>query len=151
MKIFLQRSSVLLLFSCLSSALFAQLPMIQSLYVIPANPTTHDTVKIVSQTVFPSGGCELTNSSVSINEGIIEVYSNHTLGMLTYICSSTDSLPLGLLQSGNDKLRYHLSCQPYSTNTDLDSVSFSIEAYMGIDMKENVQPLPCFQTLLKTT
>jgi hypothetical protein len=144
MKRFLQRSSVLLLFSCLSSTLFAQLPMIQNLSISPAYPNTHDNVKIISQTVFASGDCELTSSSVSVYNGIIDVYANHTLGMLTYICSSTDTISLGMLESGNYKLRYHLSCMPYSPNTDLDSVSFTVQTYTGRDMKENVKQFTLF-------
>ena len=138
MKNFLQRSAVLLLLFCFSSGLFAQLPQIQSLFIIPANPTTFGTVKVVAQTVFSSGDCSLTNSSFSNSNGEIDVYATHTLGMLTYICSSTDTLTIGKLESGNYNLRYHLSCIPYPIGTDLDSVNFTVQVNLGMDMKENV-------------
>jgi hypothetical protein len=144
MKRFLQRSSVLLLFFLLSTSLFAQLPAIISLTIIPANPTTHDSVNVVSQTMFPSGTCELTWSSVSISGGTIDVYVIHTLGMLTYICSSTDTLAIGKLESGNYKLRYHLSGTPYPPNTDLDSIYFTVQAYTGLNPEENIQPFSLF-------
>jgi hypothetical protein len=134
----------LLIFSLFSSRLSAQLPAITSLTIIPSNPTIHDVVKVVSQTMFSSGSCELTGSSVSINGGIIEVYALHTVGMLTYICSSTDTLSLGTLESGIYKLLYHLSCTPYPSNTDLDSVSFTVETFISVDLKEGVQTFTLF-------
>ncbi len=135
MRSFFHRSAVLLLFSLLSSMVFAQLPAIISLTIIPANPTTHDSVKVISQTMFPSGGCQLSWSSLSISGGTIDVYAQHTLGMLTYICNSTDTLTLGKLESGNYKLRYHLSCMPYPPNSDLDSVYFTVQTYTGLETK----------------
>jgi hypothetical protein len=144
MKSLFYRYTFLLLFSCISSGIFAQLPNIQSLLIIPANPTSHDTVKVVAQTVFPSGGCELTWSTFSILNGIVDVYAQHTLGMMTYICSSTDTLSLGTLESGTYKLRYHLTCMPYPPNSDLDSVYFSVQAYTGMDTKNPLLPFTIY-------
>lgn len=140
MKSILHTSALLLMFSCISSGLFSQLPNIQSLSIIPVNPTTNDTVKVVAQTVFPSGDCQLSWSSLSISGGTIDVYAQHTLGMLTYICNSTDTLSLGKLESGNYKLRYHLSCMPYPPNSDLDSIYFTVQSFTGCE--EINTPLP---------
>jgi hypothetical protein len=144
MKRFLYRSAVLLLFSCISSGLFAQLPNIQSLFIIPSNPTTEDTVKVVAETVFPSGDCHLTWSSISISGGTIDVYAQHTLGMMTYICSSTDTLTLGKLESGNYNLLYHLSCAPYPTGSDLDSIYFTVQTYTGKETKSPQLPFTLY-------
>jgi len=144
MKRRIQKLILLLLFFSFSSMLYAQLPAITSLTIIPANPTTHDIVKVVSESMFPSGGCELNSSNISSYAGNIDVYANHNLGMLTYICNSSDTLSLGMLESGNYNLRYHLSCLPYSTNTDFDSVNFTVQIYMGLDFKENIQQFTLF-------
>lgn len=141
MKKFFHRSAALILFSCFSSGLFAQLPNIQNLFIIPSNPTTHDTVKVVAETVFPSGGCELTWSTYGILNGTIDVYAQHTLGMATYICTSIDTLTLGTLESGNYNLLYHLSCMPYPPNSDLDSIYFTVQTYTGWETKK---PQPSF-------
>lgn len=135
---------LLLLFSYLSSALYAQLPLIQSLTIVPANPTTHDTVKVVCQSVFPSGDCHLTNIVVNFNGSTIDVYATHTLGPLTYICTSIDTISLGKLMEGPTKLRYHLDCYPFPNSTDLDSLNFIVQSYTGLSMTENLQPFSLY-------
>jgi hypothetical protein len=144
MKRFFHRSVVLLLFLCISSGLFAQLPNIQSLFIIPSNPTTQDIVKVVAETVFPSGGCELTWSTNNILNGTIDVYAQHTLGMMTYICTSIDTITLGTLESGDYNLLYHLSCTPFPTGSDLDSIYFTVQTYTGWETKNPQLPFTLY-------
>ncbi|MFZ4401534.1 MAG: T9SS type A sorting domain-containing protein [Bacteroidales bacterium] len=115
-----------LLVFCLIINLKAQIPAIQSLQIIPSNPIPTDTVKIISHSIFPSGGCPLTTSSLNINEANITVNAIHTISMLTVICYSTDTLTIGNLNAGSYKLIYNLSGSVPPANYDSDTILFDV-------------------------
>lgn len=117
---------------CLFSVtLKAQLPNIESLTIVPVNPTTEDMVQVSCQSVFSSGGCPLTFSNVSVNATTIDVFATHDLGPMAYICTSTNVITIGQLACGYYNLRYHLSCSPCPSGSDIDSVYFMVTSITG--------------------
>ncbi|HIA37586.1 MAG TPA: hypothetical protein EYN89_12860, partial [Flavobacteriales bacterium] len=107
-----------MLLTCLTSNLTAQVT--DSLEIIPANPTTTDTVKVICYTtwmsVVPGQPCgyPLLNSSLNINNNEIDVYktpldsvdSNYIV--LWVLCNSIDTITVGRLNAGTYDLTYHL-------------------------------------------
>jgi hypothetical protein len=110
----------------LAGSLLGQTVSIDSLKIRPSSPVTSDIVKVIAYTTFSSGGCRLTDSSFNIISSTINVYASHTLGMLTYICKSTDTLTIGRLSSGTYDLVYHLTGITSRTVSDVKTVRFSV-------------------------
>jgi hypothetical protein len=137
----MKTNRTLFLFSVLiflfSITVKAQLPYINSLLISPANPTNEDTVKVTCESSFPSGGCPMISSSVIPNGYTIEVYAMHSLGPLTYICNSTNTITVGKLSVGSYVLNYNLGCVPCLPQGVTASVPFTVTAYTGISGKES--------------
>ena len=81
---------------------------ILQLGIIPEKPTINDSIKVVCHSRFSSGGCDMTKYTVDIDgwydpsgtRGGIHVNAYHEVGMLTYICESIDTIPIGKLNAG---------------------------------------------------
>ena len=99
---------------------------IDYLEVIPARPTIEDNVKIVSHTTFSSGGCGLAESRIVQDSNSHHIFAMHNMGMLTYICHSTDTFDLGRLKKGYHEVNYELSV----TDKKLPSVSDIIKFFV---------------------
>ena len=99
---------------------------IEYLEVIPARPTIKDDVKIVSHTIFSSGGCGLAESKIVHDSNSHYIFASHNMGMLTYICHSVDTFDLGRLKNGYHEVNYELSV----TDKKLPSVSETIKFYI---------------------
>jgi len=128
--------AILIMFFVIRIQLNAQIPAIASLEIIPVNPTTNDTVKIISKSIFPSGTCALTSSNVSINGSTINVNVAHTLGMLAVICYSTDTFTLGKLNAKTYDLIYNLALTTPPATYDIDSIQFTIQQTTGIQFTD---------------
>lgn len=79
-----------------------------SLYIIPSNPTSLDTIGVVCSSYHGSGPCDLTNAQVSWYENTITIDAHHNPGMLTYICNTIDTIWLGVVGEGNFVIHYNL-------------------------------------------
>jgi hypothetical protein len=99
---------------------------IDYLEVIPARPTIEDDVKIISHTTFSSGGCGLAESQIVQDSNSHYIFAMHNMGMLTYICHSTDTFDLGRLKKGYHEVNYELSV----TDKKLPSVSHIIKFFV---------------------
>ncbi|MCX6230639.1 MAG: T9SS type A sorting domain-containing protein [Bacteroidetes bacterium] len=126
--------ALIMLLFCFRSA--AQLPIIDSLKIIPANPTTIDSVKIICSAYFPSGGCLLSSSSVTITGNTISINAGHILGMMAYICHSTDTITIGKLETGTYELYYHIYDPQNSSISDIDTIFFTVYNITGINSFE---------------
>lgn len=90
---------------------------ILQLEIIPQNPTIADDIKVVCHSMFTSGGCDMTNYTVEFAGGNdptgaregIHVNAYHEVGMLTYMCESIDTIPIGKLNAGYHFLDYTLN------------------------------------------
>jgi hypothetical protein len=99
---------------------------IEFLEVIPARPTIKDDVKIVSHTIFSSGGCGLAEKMILHDTNGIRIFAMHDMGMLTYICHSIDTFDLGRLKKGYHEVNYELSV----TDKKLPSLSEFIKFFV---------------------
>ena len=98
---------------------------IDSLRIIPSNPLTFDTVKIISYTHFPVSYCFQINSTITSNGFNLIIDSYHGLGNLHAFCYSTDTLTLSYsFDAGNYCVIYNL----WDTVSilDVDTICFSI-------------------------
>jgi hypothetical protein len=99
---------------------------IDYLELIPARPTMKDDIKIVSHTTFSSGGCGLAEKQIIQDSNRISIFATHNMGMLTYICHSSDTFDLGMLKKGYHEVNYELSV----TDKKLPSVSETIKFFV---------------------
>ena len=116
----------------------AQIPAIDSLEIIPVNPTSNDVVKIISHSIFPSGGCPLTNSNISINDSTIIINVAHTLGLMAVICYSTDTLSIGRLNAKTYNLIYNLALTTPPLTFDIDTLQFTIQQSPGLQFSDKL-------------
>jgi hypothetical protein len=100
------RKTLLLVFLLFLSAAKAQ--TIQSLTVVPANPTTADNIYILAVCSFTSGPCDAWTQNFNINGSLISASAMHCLGMLTVICTDTDSFAIGMLPAGTYNVTYQV-------------------------------------------
>jgi hypothetical protein len=113
---------------------------IQSFSVIPLNPTTGDSVKVIIECVFTSGGCDGSANLIGIAGNQIYADALHCLGMLTVICTDYDTIVLPPMAAGNYTFNFSLSsgqgipCTPGIVTDDVDSVSFTVTDATGISI-----------------
>lgn len=129
----------------ISAAAFAQL---DSIKIIPKNPVSTDTVKVIGYTSFANGNCGLLSSGISMAGGNwIYVEACHEEGPSHFICSREDTFSLGLLSAGNYSLGYivrrvNIITDPIDCNGQplLDSmnISFTVTGASGIGV--NTKP-----------
>ncbi|MBW8051820.1 MAG: T9SS type A sorting domain-containing protein, partial [Cytophagales bacterium] len=100
---------------------------IDSLKIIPSNPTTNDSIKIISFTLFPYGACTLKNSSFNINNKEIVINATHFEGGWPAICNSVDTITIGKLDTGAYTLYYNLSVDTNLAVFDTDTLFFVVQ------------------------
>lgn len=123
----------------------AQLGIINTLGIFPSNPYPYDSVKVVCSSTFSSGGCNLINSLVNINENNITVNALHIVGPLAYICQTTDTITLGLLNHGNYNVIYYLINDYNQVILDTAFINFNVQQSTGIEYNKqavNVKVYP---------
>jgi len=96
-----------------------------SLDLVPANPEEGEEVKVAGRAFFPSGGCNLIDKSVKIKNSQIWVSTIHEMGMLTYICNSTDTISLGKLNYGKYQLIFTTGVKQLNC-IDFDTLNFVV-------------------------
>ena len=128
---------VLLLGVILNNNVKAQ--WIQSLTVVPANPTTLDPIMVLADCGFPSGTCDIHTQYLNVNGNFISAGALHCLGMLTVICNHTDTFQLGTLPTGNYTFQFQLdagygmpTCTPGIVPGPFDTISFFISPAVGL-------------------
>lgn len=107
---------------------------IQSFTVVPSNPTTSDTVRVLAHCMFPSAGCSDHSQFFSVAGNEIDAYAHHCLGLLTMICNYTDTFVIPPLPvPGNYLFRFTLEmgqgmipCLPGMIPTQKDSIIFQV-------------------------
>jgi hypothetical protein len=127
---------------------FAQSQAINSLTILPTNPTTEDSVKVIASVWIPSGPCWLQQAGVSPIGQDVNVYAGYDAGMLTVICNSTDTVTLGRFGEGTYTCNYNL-IYPYFTSAidDIMSVTFTVSGTSSSGMNENeAAEISCYVT-----
>ena len=125
---------------CLLSGnmLFAQFGQITAVQIIPSNPTDVDQVKAVVEVMLGSSPCTLDNAVSNINGNTIELSNYYCEGMLTMICSRTDTINLGTLAAGMYSLNVHIAsgCGPYTPLDSALSNGFTVSVFSGVTTVE---------------
>jgi hypothetical protein len=88
-----------LCFALLTVTCYSQ--WINSVTVVPSNPSTIDTVRIIVNSDFSSGTCNTSTQGLSQTGNNFSAYTLHCLGALTVICNDEDTFYLGVLPAGN--------------------------------------------------
>lgn len=116
--------------------------------VDPVSPTTTDNVFIYVDVMFTSGGCDLDGQGSSTTGSTTTGYAHHCVGMLTVICTATDTFNLGMLPAGPHTFNMTLSsssggppCPPAILPDDIDSVTFTVTTATSISSVQNVADL----------
>jgi hypothetical protein len=108
---------------------------IQKLEIIPEKPTIADNISVICHSVFTSGGCDMTNYTVEfdglsdptgVSDGI-HVHAYHEVGMLTYICGSIDTVPIGKLNTGYHLLDYNLTASNLNCGSVAQYIDFFVQ------------------------
>lgn len=115
-----------------SQQVLGQIPAIDSLRIIPENPTIADEIKIICYATFPSGSCDLQNHFLTVQGNQITLNLEYNPGAATYICSDVDTVSLGNLDAGDYELDVNLIIQPMDVIEDHETLFFSIGNLLGI-------------------
>jgi hypothetical protein len=105
---------------------------IDSLAILPSNPTSADQIQVVCYSTFTSGGCDLSNFSVTISGTHISVQATHVVGMLAVICNRIDTLSIGQLPAGTYQFDYHLYDSLQQDTADTDTIQFVVGPSNGV-------------------
>jgi len=117
---------ILLLTFFMSSAVNAQI--IDSLEILPSNPTSSDIIKIESNTFFLYSSCYIVDWSIDVQNSNISINTVHDMGYATALCYSRDTLTIGQLNAGTYELIYYLSLSnPNDTDSDTDTLYFTVQ------------------------
>lgn len=120
-------------FLLLANQVDAQLAAIDSLKLIPANPTTNDALKVVCYTTFSNGGCGVNNTHAELQGNSIFLSIDYTVGMLTYICHSVDTIPIDNPGAGTFLLTTTITMNEQEVIEDSHSLTFQVDPYLGIN------------------
>ncbi len=96
---------------------------INSIQINPPMPTTADSISLIYSADFPASGCDILGYLVNISEHTITINATHELGILTVICTSVQTIPIGLLPEGNYTLTLNLFIPGSNTS---QSMSFNV-------------------------
>ncbi len=108
---------------------------IDSLKIIPGNPTTEDIVKVVCYSSFEFSGCKLFLSEVHlIRDSTVSVKAYQAIGEDTIPCNSIDTIIIGKLNARNYILKYILST---SGNGDMEMNFLKFTVSQATDIKRN--------------
>ena len=127
----------------------AQYGTINSMTIIPPNPTTIDTVKLIGDITVGYMNCPLANSTVTnLSPGNYMVEAFYCMGMLTALCGSIDTFTIGVLPAGTNNIYMTLysdqwvgpnTCDVYAP-LDTDVVQIFVSTSTGIP-DEEITPL----------
>lgn len=123
------------LFSILLIGICSQAQTVQNISVYPPVPSENDQIKIIAEISFSSGPCNDHQQQFSINGNSINAFAMHCLGMLSVICTYTDTFSIGTLSQGNYKFYFNVDngfgpspCSPGIVPGPSDSMSFTVTA-----------------------
>jgi hypothetical protein len=137
------RTKIFITAIILFTSVAAHAQWINSITLIPANPTPADTLHFYADLSFPSGNCDEHSDITIYSLPYIGVFSLHCLGMLTFICSHTDTFKFDPLPVGNYTFVFHVDIgelpSPCIANGPgaTDSISFSVSSASSIPLITN--------------
>jgi PKD repeat protein len=123
-------------------AILSTLPLraqfINSLQVLPANPTTEDTLLFLANCTFSSMGCATYTQSINVLGNDIYAQAMHCLGMATAMCDYTDTFKVDPLAAGTYRFIYQVDvgfggppCTPGIAPGPTDTLAFVVDSFMA--------------------
>ena len=141
---------VLFLTALLQTDGYAQ--WINSINITPSHPTSIDTIQVYVDCSFPSGGCDPYLNSVFVSGNDIYGDALHCLGMLTVICSYTDTFSVAPLAPGIYTFHMQLNagggpapCTAGIVPGPVDSASFAVTQATGIPPIDRISAFKVIQ------
>ena len=125
--------SLMVGFLLLANQVDAQMAGIDSLKLIPVNPTANDALKVICYTTFPYGGCGINTTHAELQGNSIFLSIDYSMGMLTYICHSVDTIPIDNPGAGTFQLTTIITTNQQDVIEDSHSMTFQIDPYLGIN------------------
>lgn len=126
-------------------------PGIDSLYIVPDEPSETDEIQLVIHATLHATPCHLVEDSVEIvvNENQIQIVTAYWTGWGAAGCYSIDTISLGQLAAGHYDLTAYFDHEIF---TDEDSLSFFVGAptNTAVNHESNLQ-LNIFPNPLKST
>lgn len=123
---------VILLLACLLTIDIIAQPHIDSLKIIPSNPTNSDTVKLICYTFQTGAPCNLADYIVSINNSIITINTYYPPGPLAVLCNSIDTVVIGVLSTGCYEAQYFMTDTTVPVTYDIDTIYFCVQQSSGL-------------------
>lgn len=120
-------------------SLIAAMP-IDSLKIIPANPTSVDTVKVIAYVWVASTPCFLDSLTVEVYDDTIKVLASYFGGSFQTFCKSIDTLSLGVFDPGDYELHYHYMNTSFTVPWDIDTILFTVQQASGLHYIEKREP-----------
>jgi hypothetical protein len=137
---------LLLFFSLIFGELESQ---IDSMKVIPANPTATDTIRVICYSTHPGGGCPRDSFKITpilwncCDWGITSYHTSNP--MLPFICFSVDTVTLFPFSAGSHCVKYFIMVNN-SVNDSSNMICFYVSPGSGIietvQNKLNIFPNP---------
>ncbi|CAN5358833.1 hypothetical protein BH09BAC5_BH09BAC5_02250 [soil metagenome] len=133
------------LFTLLILSFTASAQQIDSIVMVPSNPSAVDPINFYIYLSFPQGGCvDVAHSSVNGND----IYGNsfHCMGMIMSVCYDVDTIQLSPLSPGNYTFYYSLdagfgppgNCTPGFLPYDYDTIQFNVSTVLGVETTKHV-------------
>jgi hypothetical protein len=150
----MKTSILVLLMLFLFRATTANAQWINSITMVPANPTEIDTIYFYAHLSFPSGPC--ADKTITTTSTPPNLFANaiHCLGPLTVICDHTDTIVYYQLPPGNYSFIFQVDagaapspCTPGIMPGPVDSINFTVLPIVSVnelstDKKINIYPNP---------
>ena len=144
----MKKYKFLLAFFCISflspQIVKAQWLHIDSLKLLPANPTNTDTVKVICYTTIFNSPCRLDSSTVIINDFDVTINACYVYGIATLFCHTSDTLVIGRLNAGNYRLIYNARFCSDTISASPDTLNFTILINNVITMSKPYRHLELF-------
>jgi len=108
---------------------------IDSLKIIPINPTSNDTVKIVCYTTF-CYSCGYSNININIIDTTIEIYATYICDSMPVVISSVDTIAVGKLPAGTYEMMYYSIDSISQITYDADTIIFAVQQWAGLPLNK---------------
>lgn len=113
---------------------------IQQLRLLPTQPVDNLPVQVIADLFLPSSGCPLEATAITqTSPNRFEANALHCVGILTVICSTSDTFDLGVLPAGNYRFvlreEYGWLPSPCTAGTQppaIDSIDFQVTVSSGL-------------------
>jgi len=127
----------LILVLVMASTLSLRAQFINSLEVLPANPTTEDTLTLLAHCTFSSMGCAVYTQYINVVGNDIYTQALHCVGMATAMCDYTDTFIVDPVAAGTYRFIFQVDagfggppCTPGIAPGPSDTLVFVVDSMM---------------------